>query len=221
MNNERCCWGLLHRRQCLVPTWRALLLLVLLAAGLCLLMLTTIHPFLAVNAPVAGGAMVVEGWLPDYALKEALLDFQKGGHTKLYVTGGPLEAGAPLSEYASYAELGAAVLNRLGVDTNLLQAVPAPRVKQDRTYASALALKQWLEDHGVKCRRLTVVSEGPHARRSRLLFQEAFGPDVQVGIISIQPWHYEPKRWWRSSQGVRVVIGETLAYGYARLLFSP
>ena len=221
MNKERHCWGLLRRRQCLVPTWRGGLLLFLLAVGLFWVGLNGIHPFLAVNAPVEGGDMVVEGWMADYALKEALQEFQKGGRSRLYVTGSPLDAGAPLSEYRSYAELGAAVLAKFGAETNALQAVPAPRVKQDRTYASAIALKRWLEVNGIQCRSLTVVSEGTHARRSRLLFEKAFGPEVQIGIIALTPESYDPKKWWRSSQGVRVVIGEALAYGYARFVFSP
>lgn len=210
-----------RRRECLVPTWRGLLAVVVFAAAATWVAAISVYPFLAVNAPAQRGVLVVEGWLPDYALKEAIQEYANGGHSKLYVTGGPLEAGAPLSEYRSYAELGAAVLMRLGMDTNALEAVPAPKVRADRTYASALALRRHLAASGRASGNLTVVSEGPHARRSRLLFAKAFGPEVRIGIISITPEYYEPRRWWRSSQGVRTVIGETLAYMYARLVFSP
>ena len=62
---------------------------------------------------------------------------------------------------------------------------------------------------------------GPHARRSRLLFEKAFGRDTRVGIIALEDRDYDPAHWWKSSQGVRTVTDELIAYGYARLLFHP
>ena len=44
-----------------------------------------LHPFLALSARVDGDIMVVEGWLPDYALQKAVDDFQNGSY-KLLVT---------------------------------------------------------------------------------------------------------------------------------------
>jgi hypothetical protein len=66
-----------------------------------------------------------------------------------------------------------------------------------------------------------VVKEDAHARRTRLLFPKALGPDVEVGIIAVQTPDYDPKRWWRYSEGVRDVIGESIAYVYARFFFWP
>lgn len=68
---------------------------------------------------------------------------------------------------------------------------------------------------------INVVTEGVHARRTRLLFQEAFGNRVQVGIIAVPNPDYASGRWWLYSEGVRDVIGEGIAYVYARLLFHP
>src|SRR5437660_848146 len=149
MKERRPGLGFLQRRECLFPTWRGWLLLVFAVAVLVVFSLRGAYPFLAVNDPVDGGALVMEGWLPDYALQEAITEFRRGHHSRIFVTGGPLENGAPLSEYRTYAELGAATLLRLGLNTNAVQAVPAPRVRLDRTYASALALKDWLAPHGI------------------------------------------------------------------------
>jgi hypothetical protein len=66
-----------------------------------------------------------------------------------------------------------------------------------------------------------LISVGPHARRSRLLFEKAFGREVRVGIIALESQDYDPQHWWRSSMGVRVVTDELIAYSYARLLFHP
>ncbi len=212
-------WGLLRRRPMLVPTWRGWLALLVLALGFTAVVFRCAYPFLAVNEPVTGGVMVVEGWQPDYALKTALDDFKQGHYDRMYVTGIPIAFGAPLVEYRTYAELGAATLVKLGADTNAIRAVPAPKVRQDRTYASAVALRNWLRQQGTMPVRICLVTEGPHARRSRLLFQKAFGRNVTIGVVAVSPEEYDTEHWWRSSQGVRVVVGEALAYGYARLLF--
>lgn len=213
--------GFFCRRVCTVPTWRFFVALFLVGALVAWVALKTMHPFLAVNTPIGHGLMVVEGWLSDPALEHAIAKFHEGKYEFMYVTGGPVEVGSQLVQYKTYAELCAASLTALGMDTNRLQAVPAPLVKQDRTYTSAVALKRWLELHGRSVTNLTVVSECVHARRSRLLFQKAFGSQVLVGTLAVPTDHYDMNRWWVSSPGVRAVIGEMLAYGYARFVFWP
>jgi len=214
-------WGLLRRRQCLVPTWRGWLALLLGMGILAFVAARTVHPFLALNASQPGGAMVVEGGMPDYALEEAVAEFNRTHYDKLFVTGGPLEHGNFLIEYKTAAELGAARLLKLGLTTNVVQAVPAPWVRQDRTYTAALALKHWLRDHGLSPARFNLISVGPHARRSRLLFEKALGKGVTVGVMAIPSRDYDAARWWRSSQGFRTVTSEAIAYAYARLFFRP
>ena len=189
-------------------------------AALVVFSIRGVYSFLAVNNPVDNGALVVEGWVPDYALQEAITEFRKGHHSQIFVTGGPLENGAPLSEYKTFAELGAATLLRLGLDTNAVQAVPAPKVRLDRTYASAVALKSWLGSHRVTEKNFNVISLGPHARRSRLLFEKALGNDYKVGVIAVENQAYDAKRWWASSAGVRTMTDEMIAYVYTRL-WSP
>ena len=63
---------------------------------------------------------------------------------------------------------------------------------------------------------INVLTEGAHARRTRLLYQKAFGKNVAVGVVAISNPNYDPTQWWRYSDGVREVIGESIAYVYAR-----
>ncbi|MCU0772154.1 MAG: YdcF family protein [Verrucomicrobia bacterium] len=195
----------------------ALVALVFLAGLLGFLL--GIHPFLAVQAPVRADVLVVEGWAADYAIKAAAREFEQGGYATVYVTGGPMERGAPLSEYRTYAALGAAVLDYFGAPTNHTQAVPAPKVRRDRTYASALALRDWMEAQDESPTALNVLTIGPHARRSRLLYEKAFAGTCRIGVIPIEPQEYDPDRWWAYSAGVRTVMSETVAYFYARVFF--
>jgi len=153
-------------------------------------------------------------------VEAAVQEFNQGDYTMIYVTGGPMERGAPLSEYKNYAALGAAVVNYFGVPTHQIQAVPTPNVQRDRTYASALALRDWLKARGKFPHALNVVTTGAHARRTRLLYEKAFGDTCEIGVISVVDEGYDPDRWWAYSQGVRSVMSETAAYVYARLFFQ-
>ena len=85
----------------------------------------------------------------------------------------------------------------------------------------ALALRDWFRDHNLVIHRFNVLTEDCHARRTQLLFQEAFGKKFTVGVIPVSNPDFNPKDWWRYSDGVREVIGESIAYIYARFLFYP
>jgi hypothetical protein len=62
---------------------------------------------------------------------------------------------------------------------------------------------------------------GAHARRTRLLFEKALPKEASVGIIAVENQDFDASHWWRSSQGVRTVVGEIIGYAYARLVFWP
>lgn len=221
LSDERKLWGLLRRRSCLIPSFRGWITLGLSLLVFAMVVFKCLLPFLALNDPISDGLLVVEGWLPDYGLEIAAEEFKRDHYQKIYVTGGPLEYGSHLTAYKTYAQLGAATLVKLGLDSNVVEPVPAPLVRQDRTYTSALILKKWLLDHGVMPTRIHLISDGAHSRRSRLLYQKAMGDGVFIGVTSIPPKDYDQRHWWRYSAGVRNVISEALAYLYARLLFHP
>ena len=210
-----------RRRDCWVPTWRTWLIGALaLIASVAALVLGA-YPFLAVSEPIGAQLLVVEGWCDDFVLEAALEEFGRGGHARILVTGGPLEQGAPLSEYGTYAELGAATLRRLAGPDLPIAAVPAPGVVRDRTYGTAVALRRWLQAQGPLPAAIDLVTVAHHARRSRLLFQMALGESTPVGILAVPDPEYDHRRWWTSSAGVRAVIGELIAYAYAATLFRP
>src|SRR5437660_6987324 len=122
MDDDTRAWGLVRWRKCLVPTLRGGLVLVVILAALTTLAVREIHPFLAITDPLPGGYLVVEGWAPDYTLRQAFSEVHRNHYEKVLVTGGPLLWGAPLSEYKTYAEIAAATLEKLGFSTNMIQA---------------------------------------------------------------------------------------------------
>lgn len=213
--------GLLQQRVCLVPTWRGWALLLLLTSLFIVYTGRRLCTLLTVDDSVPGGVLVVEGWVPAYATHQALEEFRRNHYTGIYATGEPMEEGGPYTAYASYAEFTVARLLEAGATPETVHAVSAPLVGKDRTYTTALILKQRLEADGVSTAKINVISVGPHSRRSRLLYQFAFGPNSQIGMIAITDREFDPMHWWRSSNGVRSVVGEAIAYCYARFLFRP
>ena len=214
-------WGLISKRERYGLTLRGAIILACFGIVLLVFVACNLFPFLALSEPVVGDIMVVEGWLPDYALASVLDDFKKYRYKLLVTTGVPLQAGSHLSKHGNYAEIAAATIRAMGFDEESLVAVPASAVKRDRTYESARQLKEWLQINGHKVKALNVYTLGPHARRTRLLYRNVFAPDVEVGVIAVSSRDYEPDRWWNYSSGLRHVLSEAIGYIYARFFFKP
>lgn len=209
---------LIYRQEIWMLTIQGWLAICGFMVALFLFLVTHIHPFLAVNSPIKAELLVVEGWIPDYAVKNAIAEFNQGGYHKLITTGLPIQLGYYLSHYKNAAQLAAATLTVLGFEQDKLVVVPASNVTKNRTYASATALRQWLKDSDLDIKSINVYTFDAHARRSWLIFKQTFAPEIKVGIIAVQPITYNPKQWWISSEGVRSIIAEAIAYLYARLL---
>lgn len=177
--------------------------------------ITHLYPFLAVTSPIKTDVLVVEGWVTDYAVEQAFTEFKSGSYRQIFTTGGPVERGFYLVEYNNFAAIAGATLKKLGVQPEKVTVVPAPDVIKDRTHASAIALRQWLADSNSPIKSLNLLTSDAHARRSWRIFQQVLAPKIKVGIIAAKPVNYNPNKWWISSEGVRTVISETIAYIYA------
>jgi len=216
------CAALLIRRRSLpVPTFIGALLLATLVAVAALLALRALPSFLAPNAPIGHGILVVEGWMPSSALRLAAETYRRGGYDALIVSGGPVEDPLCGGRFANYAERGAAVMRQLGIAEPDLVMVPAPASAHDRTYRSAVSVRQWIESSGRPVTALDVFSDGPHARRSFTLYRQALGDGVEVGVRSAPPSEYDLSRWWRRRDGAKSVLGEGISYALTLCCFHP
>jgi hypothetical protein len=210
---------IIKRKECWVPTlwgWAALFSLLVLGCAAAVL---NINSFLSPVKPVAADVLVVEGWLPDYALESAVHEFKSRHYSLCIATGAVMETGTYLSKYRSFAEVACLTLRKLGLDSGQVVAVSSPMVNKDRTYASSVALSGWIDKTGRSVNSINVFSLGCHSRRSQMLFSKALGKNVSVGVIACHDRSYDSRRWWHYSVGIRTVIGEGLAYIYG-LLFS-
>ena len=201
-------------------SWRGWLLLLVALLGGGSVLLFTVHPFLSIHAPIDTTVLVMEGWVPEYAATGYVARCRSD--TMIYTVGGPtLQDRHSLDVSDTYASVGRGRLLKVGIPASRVQMVPCWDAQRDRTYSSAIALRDWARTNHVELRAMNVATLGAHARRSRLVFQKAFGPDVKVGIISLTNDSFDSRRWWNYSEGFKEVLSEGAAYLYVRFLFSP
>ncbi len=165
--------------------------------------------------------MVVEGWISDSALDEAVRLYRVGNYSKLICTGGLIETGSYLQLFKSYPEMTATRLRKLNLPESEIMVTIAHKAQKDRTYRAAVALRERFLADAITETQIHLVTTGPHGRRSRLLFQKALGNEYVIGITCLEDSDYDPDEWYAYSQGVRKVIGELIAYTYAKLFFQP
>jgi uncharacterized SAM-binding protein YcdF (DUF218 family) len=215
-------FGLATRRERWGLSWKAWFVIALLVVVLAVSFTYAAYPFLAVTHRIDADTLVVEGWIHEYAIRSAVKEFQTGHYKRLFTTGGPVAGmGGYTNDYNTSANQAAVRLQAEGLPPNLIQAVPARISERDRTYNAARALRDWLREDHSSVPAVNVLTEDVHARRTRLLFQTALGERTTVGIIAVANPDYDAKHWWRYSEGVRDVIGEAIAYTYAKFFFWP
>ena len=206
-------------RECRVLTPTGWVTLSMAFGFVLVLIMLFVHPFLAPTKPVEGGVLVVEAWAAGYALEVKEL-FEKGKYELIVIIGRKYGVDHPLAHYSNSANWTVSKFKDRGIPVEKIVPIwIAIYPKKDRTYHKALAVKKRLARVGFTQASIDVVSFGVHARRTWVLFEKAF-PSVDVGVIAITPNSYDTSRWWLFSEGVRSVISESIAYLYARFIFS-
>ncbi len=209
--------GFFKKKEIWVPTWKAVLLVTLLILLLTCLFFLKINSFLSMNRPVEAEVLLVDDWLPDFAIEETLKEFNGKNYRKLIITGGRKVYGWNATKFESSAELLAAKIMERGIDSAKIQLIKVSPSSNNRTNTSSIATKAWLVSHPHDFKAINIVSVGSHARRSYYLFNKSLGDYCRVGIISINNISYDQNKWWNSSYGVKEVITECLAYIYTLL----
>jgi uncharacterized SAM-binding protein YcdF (DUF218 family) len=208
--------GLFRQRTVLVPTWKGWFLVALLLLAAVFFLPRALYTSLAVSSPVGDGLLVIEGWVPDQTVHQGVDLLRSGRYGHIVTTGVPIEVGSFLSEYKTTAEAAAATCLRLGLDSSMVTAVPARgHILRDRTYASAYALRRWISRSAPGVRRIDIITQGVHARRTHMIFARVLGDSIRVGIIGVPETRYGPDDWWSSSAGVKDVLGEVAGFVYA------
>jgi len=216
-----------RRRQIWLPTWQGALLLVAVVAATALIALRHLAGYLAEERPATArdgrgaGTLIVEGWLDEDGLDAAIAAIGRGRYERVVASGGPIDGWREGRSWSTYAERAADYLRRHGVTSIPVVAVAARESPQDRTYLSAVVVRDWLRRQSVTIDAVDLYSGAVHARRSRLVFQMAFGPEVDVGVFAAPPRRYALDRWWTTSDGVKAVLDEAIGLAWTTCCFAP
>lgn len=192
-----------------------------LAVGLVVLVLRHVYAFLAPDDPVGAEVLVVEGWLGSDELRAAIPLVRAGGYRQVVTTGGPIQDWSERLGASTYAELARQYLVEQGLESEQVVAVPAPESAQDRTYLSAVMVREWALAQAPSPRAIDVMSSGVHGRRTRRMYELALGDVAQIGIRSAESDDFESESWWQSSSGAKTVVTESIAWLWSGLMFHP
>lgn len=209
------------RRERWSLSWKGWLAAVALCVVAAVAFLRGVYPFLLVSDGGNGDVMVVEGWIGGRKVDRAAEAYRLGHYQRVLVVRDVFDAADKWSSGRYSVDYIANDLAKLGVPTNVIHKLYCPVTSQDRTYHCALAVKSWLATNQVSPKQLDVVTIGCHSRRSRLLYAKAFDGQCDVATIPLIDQSFDSAHWWRSSEGVREVPFEFVAYIYARFFFSP
>jgi hypothetical protein len=212
---------LIHRTSAWRLTFVGWCVVLAIIFALGILFVSRIQEFLSNGAPINATAIVVPGMLPDDVLESIADEMMRNSGLIVLTVGGPISRGSHLSGFRDYATLAASSLLELGADPARLFAVPSKTAKKDRTFESALALRGWLNGFHHSIDSVDIYTLDIRARRTRILFSEALGPDFKIGVVTFPDPSYDSAEWWTTSQGARTTIGELIAYIYVRFFFRP
>gem|GEM_PF-460375 len=213
------------KRSVWVPTWSGWLVVLIVCVAAALGVGRWIHPFLSPDQPVGRGILVVEGWLGEQGLLQAIDQYRHGDYSLLVTTGGPItDAWAGAEPFEKYADRAAQFFRDHGIEASDVVAVSSKGRLRDRTWQSAISVRNWLSQSNLGIDALDVISEGPHTRRSWQLYRRAFGQQsdvagIEIGIVSATPAAYDPTVWWRTSSGTKRVLSEAIAWAWTSCCF--
>jgi len=212
--------SLFRRREILLPTIFGFAIIILLLVTISLVTLKNLATFLAHNEPIQGQYLIVEGWLGEPALLQALTTYKIGGYQFIITTGGPDTRHInPL--HKTYAEQSAAFIRDQGFDESKLIVIATPASAQNRTFLSAVMVREWFLENNTTAPTLDIFSGDVHARRTHKLYKMAFADNTNIGIIAAQANGFDLQYWWRTSEGAKSVLAESAGLLRVTCCFDP
>lgn len=212
--------SLFRRREILLPTLLGFVIIILFTLTISLVLLKSLATFLAHNEPINGQYLVVEGWLGEPALLEAIRTYNSGGYQFLITTGGP-DNRQINAQYETFAERAAAFIRDQGFDDAKLIVISTPASAQERTFLSAVMVRNWLTENSITKPNMDVFSGDVHARRTHKLYKMAFTDKTKIGIIAAQANGFDLQHWWRTSDGAKSVLTESAGLLWVSCCFTP
>jgi len=212
---------LFKKYNCHRPTLLGFFLILVIIVIIGRLLMPSIYKFLFLNKPVTTNTMVLEGWVPTYALQDALKYYAENNYENLIVTGIPITQYEYASDFNYTSQATILALKHFGFTDTIYEAANPTNIYKDRTYTTAIITKEIFEKHPEWDKSFNVYSMGVHSNRSLVLFKKAFPDDYEIGMVAHSDRAFIGEEWWKSSIGFRNISNELLALTYAKLFFYP
>ncbi len=175
--------------------------------------------FFSVTRRLPPDVLIVEGWVESEGVRAAAEEFSRGPYRYVVATGGKTWDRAD-SDRSSYAERAKRGLIESGVPESRIIVSSTGEIERQRTFKSAVTAWRSIQHAEVRPRAINVFTLGPHAMRSRLVYEKVFAPEVPVGVIAFIPSEYRIEPWWLSMSRAKCLLKEIVGYPFERLLNS-
>ena len=149
--------------------------------------------------PFVAAALVRGGWTPKVLLNTVALHAAEADGT------------IPRSP-----EIALRVLEYGGVRRSEVEVLD---VSAKTTYDEAIGVAKYLASHPAK--RLLLVTERPHTRRARWIFQRVLADQhTEIAVVSAATEGFDYAVWWRSNDGFQFVTSEYLKLFFYALRYG-
>lgn len=166
-----------------------------------------LHRFLSKSKPVAANVLVMQGWIFDTMVDQAVAEINRGNYTKIIVTGS-----------GHVVQSGRKKLFDRGVGAQKIEIAPFYAKKNShRTFREAHSLKKFLQQHYPDVRSINVVTSSVHGKKTYTIFKKVLGDSINIGIITCRSNFYNQDRLWMSPLGVKVTLKFFIGYVYGLL----
>ena len=115
-----------------------------------------------------------------------------------------------------FAEITSNVLDYGGVPRERVVLLDS---HAETTFDEAQAVARYLAVHPAK--RLMIVTDGPHTRRARWIFQRVLADrQVEIKIVSAPTEEFDDGNWWRSEAGFQFILSEYFKLAFYGLRYG-
>ena len=211
---------LIKKQHIWLPTPLGLIIITLVLLSSSVFILKNLAHYLAQQQSIKAPILIIEGWISDQALNEAIGHYKTAGYRIIITTGGLIKT-RNSTKHKTYADLAAAYLRKNSLNNCNIKSLPTPESAQNRTFLSAVIVRDWLQKQNIKTKQINIYSQGVHARRTKALYQMAFGEKYKIGINAAKTKVYKLDNWWKSSAGAKAVIIETIGLIWVKCCFYP
>jgi len=164
-----------------------------------------------------GIILTAENWISEQALKEEIYDYKTVDYKIIIIRGGLVKT-RTIRKHKTYADFAAAYLRNNGLNSTNIKSLPTP---ESGRFLSAVIVRDWLQKQNIKIKKINLYSQGVHARRTKALYEMAFGDQYKIGINAGKTTEYKLGNWWKSSTAAKAVITETIGLIWVKCCFYP